>query len=796
MELLQVRVLHVLHDLTIGSNSVLDLNTNSIALTVGHNFTLSSGGTLTPGTLLTTTFNGTGSQTFSNSGTITGNLRNLTLANTADLTLNGTNTTLTIPGNLTIGDGTTLRDNGKTIYVQGNIVNSGTHFTGSGSIELTGTAAQTISGDGTGILNSLTLNKTGGSVTVTANMTVKGNLRLAGTAGVWNILNIGSYNLLFGANAKVYSDMTTGTTFDNNRMIQTGGAVSDGGVSKTYSSSNLSFNFPIGFYTTAYYYMPHSISLTSATTYGSITTRPVNGRHPLTENTNSLSCYWKTTSTGFTGIPSDSVTNIYYYDYAASNDFVGTGTETSYIPAVCLDNSIWSQAASGVVAGSNQVTYYADNADGEYTAGETNSFGTVQVRYSAASGDWENASTWSADSVGGPSGASAPTSSTVVIIGNATYPHTVTVTSNTRQSANLTIAAGSTLNLQHYTGHNFGSISTSSGTLRIASSNFPGGDWGNFIGSSGGTVEYYTTATSGSITVPTTSETALALSTYRKLKFTHSDTYSIILPDRDLTIYDDLTVTGSGSGSVSTRTSGTSRTYTINDSLNIESGVLEFGNGVISTIKVLGDATVADGASFRAASTGTVVNNVLELYGDLNCRTSGTFDMDNTGRAYTYFKGTADAEISGGTLGFYNIFVDKGTSTTPILWVTANTINTGVSPFLTLSNGTLRINSSSLNIPISTTAAFTIPSTACMSVQNGTVSIGSTNDNGDLLLQGKLEVLGGTVNIGTGGNYNNDIEYAAAGTPQIVVQGGQLNVNGQIRRKHINIKWLIELYSN
>jgi hypothetical protein len=304
--------LTVLNDLTINSNAVLDLNTNSIALTIGHNFTLSSGGTLTPGTLLTTTFNGTGSQTFSNSGTITGNLRNLTLANTADLTLNGTDTTLTIPGNLTIGDGTTLRDNGKTIYVQGNIVNSGTHFTGSGSIELTGTAAQTISGDGTGILNSLTLNKTGGSVTVTANMTVKGNLRLAGTAGVWNILNIGSYNLLFGANAKVYSDMTTGTTFDNNRMIQTGGAVSDGGVSKTYSSSNLSFNFPIGFYTTAYYYMPHSISLTSATTYGSITTRPVNGRHPLTENTNSLSCYWKTTSTGFTGIPSDSVTIMQY----------------------------------------------------------------------------------------------------------------------------------------------------------------------------------------------------------------------------------------------------------------------------------------------------------------------------------------------------------------------------------------------------------------------------------------------------------------------------------------------------
>ncbi len=44
----------------------------------------------------------------------------------------------------------------------------------------------------------------------------------------------------------------------------------------------------------------------------------------------------------------------------------------------------------------------------------------------------------------------------------------------------------------------------------------------------------------------------------------------------------------------------------------------------------------------------------------------------------------------------------------------------------------------------------------------------------------------GIVNIGNGSGSNNDIEYAAAGNPEINISGGSLNVDGQIRRNIAN----------
>ena len=44
----------------------------------------------------------------------------------------------------------------------------------------------------------------------------------------------------------------------------------------------------------------------------------------------------------------------------------------------------------------------------------------------------------------------------------------------------------------------------------------------------------------------------------------------------------------------------------------------------------------------------------------------------------------------------------------------------------------------------------------------------------------------GVVNIGNSSGSNNDIEYAAAGNPEINVSGGTLTVDGQIRRNTSN----------
>ena len=249
-----VTSLTVLNDLSIGANSVLNLGTSGIDLAVGHNFTLN--GTYTPatGTANVTKFNGTGPQYFYNIGTITnGYLNNLIITNSSNTFIVSNN--LTVNGNFTIDNNSVMNDSGKVVTVNGNIVINGTHTSSvtTGGISLGGTAAQIISGNGAGVFNNLTLAKTGGSVTMTANTAVNGNLRFAGTtAGAWNILNIGSNQLLLGAKAMIYSDMATGTAFANNRMIQTNGLASDGGISKPYSNTT-AFLYPFGFGT---YYQP------------------------------------------------------------------------------------------------------------------------------------------------------------------------------------------------------------------------------------------------------------------------------------------------------------------------------------------------------------------------------------------------------------------------------------------------------------------------------------------------------------------------------------------------------------
>ncbi len=186
-------------------------------------------------------------------------------------------------------------------------------------------------------------------------------------------------------------------------MIQTSGLMSDGGVSKVYSNTT-AYVFPFGFYNSAnatYYYMPASIRFSSApAAYGTVTSRPVNARHPLAQTANSLSCYWKTTQSGFSGVPAGSVIHNYTYD-AASNYFVGGGAENAYIPAVFRNNASnsWTSINNPVLVneGANIVTYdTAFTADGEYTAGESNAFASIPILYSTGTdGDWSHTATWS-----------------------------------------------------------------------------------------------------------------------------------------------------------------------------------------------------------------------------------------------------------------------------------------------------------------------------------------------------------------------------------------------------------------
>ena len=91
---------------------------------------------------------------------------------------------------------------------------------------------------------------------------------------------------------------------------------------------------------------------------------------------------------------------------------------------------------------------------------------------------------------------------------------------------------------------------------------------------------------------------------------------------------------------------------------------------------------------------------------------------------------------------------------------------------------------------ISTTSPFNIPSTAGLYIdysnsgaRNILIGNNAVNTN-DLLLDGKLTIVNGSVYIGqvAAPANNNDIEYSGSGTSEIEIRGGTLTVNGQIRR--------------
>lgn len=487
-----LRKLVVLNNLSISANARFITNDQNV--TVGGNFTINASGTYTPGDN-TTTFNGYGLQNFSNAGTITSGLYNLTLTNSSLLTITNN---LTVRNNLEINSENTLRDVGHTINVAGRVTNSGKHESViGGSIILNGTGDQVITGDGDGIFGNISLNKSSGTTVQSANISITGDLRLANTAAV---LNIGSNKLALSTTSGIYDELTgTNTGFSSSKMIQTSGIQSDLGVEKAFTVIGTTI-FPIG---VSGKYTPARLEMDAApTAWGTVTFNPVNSTHPLATSTNILKYYWNVRRTEMSGFTSGNLRLKFYYTDADISGDEGQYKPASYYPTTwtLVDNT------NKVSDASNEILFDAiDQPRGHYTAGYSDAFGTVQTFYSRQTGNWSDLSgteytSWTNDPVGNAPATSLPSESSPVVIRSG---HTITIPAgdNNKRVGSLEIQGNAILDVTTSTGHFFGLIYqttvSGTGTLRISSSaataEFPGGDFGEFLGSNGGTVEYYTT---------------------------------------------------------------------------------------------------------------------------------------------------------------------------------------------------------------------------------------------------------------------------------------------------------------
>jgi hypothetical protein len=702
-----------------------------------------------------------------------------------------------------IGQNAVLNDSGNVVTVYGNVMISGKHISSltTGGITLSGTAAQTISGSGSGVFNNLTLNKTGGSVTVAANIAVTGNLRLAGTTtGAWNILSIGSQKLSFGANAMVYSDGGTGTAFSSNKMIQTSGSASDGGVSKTYSNTT-TFLFPFGF---GSYYLPGVIQYSSTPgAFGTVTTRPVNSRDPLAQSSNALTCYWKTTSSGFSGVPAGSVNLLYYY-----NDAFVQGAEAQYEAAYYNSTTTsWVTTNSTINTTADTISFRALNySDGDFTAGWPAAFGNILTLYSIASGDWNAPATWSLQPHG-QAGSSYPSASTIAYVDSGT---TVTTT-HPDSSANLVIQPTAILEIQSNVASNsFGTVinnaSTGSGRLRIDTSGyFPKGDWGNFMGSGGGTVEYYQRSTAV-LDLPTTyalpSGGTANITNYCNLITSPYKGGNVILPNTNLTVYGNFSVGCDTTGGTTSDTTLIDTASTATTTLEVHGvitinnyGILAYRNGAAQNILADSNLTIAAGGILQVEATGTTgLAHTLTVSGSIF--NNGTLDLDpnyptNDNYHCTLgFSGSNSDSLTNTTTPtrtrLYGILVNKGTTSSTVVNVSISATGfTMGGGGLTLQNGTFRLTSPA-TMGLSS-GALSIPVTGGLSANGGTFNIVTGTTSADLTLKGRMEVLAGSINVGpnltTG---SSSILYSAAGSPAINISGGSLTVFSQIRRDTLN----------
>ncbi len=823
--------LTVINDLTITSG---DLETNSLNVTVGGDFSIENGTTYSPGTNWTT-FNGSGNQIFTINTGATLALKKLKIDKSLGdtLILAGSQAIISVQDSLVLVDGN-LDDGGKTLRFTTSgttttsyLYNSGVH-SGTGKIELADDDPQLITGDGTGIFENLELNNTDvldAPVSLGEDITVNGTLTLSQD----KLFDIATYNLALGASATI-------ANASSNRYIETAGNAGDGGITKTYSVSATSFTFPLGAPSTSHAtadYTPATISFgTAPTVYGSITVVPVGYEHPNTTNKNrSLTYFWRVKSSGFT-MGSATVNHAYTY---SENDVVTGGdiTEAGYVAAM-YDNSsyIWTKETSADVDETNNIiggtgTAYETLAyiDGEFTAGDddaTDPFGAPTVYYSRQTGLWSNTNTWSLTDHSGASAGSVPGASDIVIIGgqDSVYLSTNNTIADTdvRNCATLRIEAGSALDIGYNPGCNFAVVlnhPNGNGNFRLTTSYnsgstyaFPSGDFSDFNINLGTTELYTTNATAG-----TTYWLPNDINSYGNLIITPIGGSNIIFGNTDLLIYGNLITRGQDSRSwfcpnwrtqnyPTTPNTPVAKTITINGDFDLQGGALVWynrNNTGAQDFVIGGDLILDTDAGIQVYTNGTansqsisiggsLINNSLAPGGGVNAYRGGDFTdipLNFFGNGTEYI--TNDNPAANTYTVIESIIADIGSSQSDSLIVNiTGTFTTPTDNWLTLENGTFHYEHDD-DLTITEGSTFTIPSTAGLSINSTGNTIYLANDNvddNDVYLNGKLTIIDGDVYVGQTGapNNNNDIEYSGGGNSEIDLQNGSLTVNGQIRR--------------
>jgi hypothetical protein len=107
---------------------------------------------------------------------------NLVTSGSGTQTLEGSGGSMTFNGSITIGSGTTLASNNKTIYIQGDWSNSGSFTQGTSTVVMNGAGTQSINGSTSTAFNNLTLSNTNAATSANTDFSVNGALTVNANA--------------------------------------------------------------------------------------------------------------------------------------------------------------------------------------------------------------------------------------------------------------------------------------------------------------------------------------------------------------------------------------------------------------------------------------------------------------------------------------------------------------------------------------------------------------------------------------------------------------------------------------
>ncbi|HOG73123.1 MAG TPA: hypothetical protein PK839_10085, partial [Tenuifilaceae bacterium] len=826
-----------------------EFNANSQNVTIGGNMFVANGTTYTSGNNWTT-FNGSANQTITANTASALVFKKFRMDKPAGKILNlaGAQTDFQVADSLMLVSGT-LNDGGKTLSLVTSatsstsyVFNSALHL-GTGKIAIADDDPTVVDGSGSGIFKNLELNNSdalAAPVSLRANTTISGVLTFARD----KLLDISTYNLKLTSTASI-------SGYSSSRYIKTAGNAGDGGITRTYSAGSATFVYPVGING----YTPSTLTVNGTpTAWGDITVYPVEGEHPATTvKSRSLTYFWRVKSSGFT---LGSATLTHRYDYLQADVVaVGNVTEDGYVAArFNTATSTWTSGAANDVDETNNIIGEPGSGsflegvafiDGDYTAGDnnpTNPFGTPTTYYSRQTGLWGDVNSWSTTGHSGSPAGTVPGAGDIVIIGNG---NTITSDQN-RSCAILKIETGSTLDIYTYTGGNFGMVlnhPNGNGLFRVttpkAPSNavpkfftFPTGDFTEFNANDGTTEYYDIDGTVGALYILPSNVTS-----YGNLVLRAKGGDNLVLPNNSsTTIHGNLTCTGDATTAWVAMCWNTNiwpywtndynptleKTVYVHGNLNVDAGTLIFFNDQQPQHLIVdGDVTVNNGAVLRIYSaypfsTPVITNNTIKIGGSLI--NNGTVSLrEQSGGNYYYvnstFFNTGKTYIknTSGTPStiFNNLTIDKGLSQVDSLVVSiGGTLTTLTDSWLTLKNGTLvyRRSNPATDFTISAATPFTIPETAGLYIDypnnsnNRNILIANAaNSSSDLMLDGKLTVKAGNVYIGpTNGttNNNNDIVYSGDGSSTLDIKGGNLRVNGQIRRSTATTTGAIKYYQS